>query len=35
MIALDEVGYRSLLPMGENTRYDLVIDDQGHFRRVQ
>jgi PD-(D/E)XK endonuclease len=35
MIALDEAGYRFLLPMGENTRYDLVIDDQGRFSRVQ
>jgi hypothetical protein len=35
MIALGGAGYRFLVPMGENTRYDLVIDDQGRFSRVQ
>jgi hypothetical protein len=35
MLALQEVGYEVLLPFGENTRYDLVIDDGMTLRRVQ
>jgi len=35
MYALRSVGYELLLPFGENTRYDLVIDDGGAFSRVQ
>jgi PD-(D/E)XK endonuclease len=27
MLALSEAGYKVLVPFGENTRYDLVIDD--------
>ena len=35
MIALREVGYAVLVPFGENTRYDLVIDDGQQLARVQ
>ncbi|HEV3486330.1 MAG TPA: group I intron-associated PD-(D/E)XK endonuclease [Vicinamibacterales bacterium] len=35
MLALHEAGYRLLVPFGENTRYDVVIDDGGGFARVQ
>jgi hypothetical protein len=35
MIALREAGYGVLLPFGENTRYDLVIERDGELRRVQ
>jgi hypothetical protein len=35
MLALREAGYALLLPFGENTRYDLVIDDVKQLRRVQ
>jgi hypothetical protein len=35
MLALIEAGYSVLLPFGENTRYDLVIDDDKELRRVQ
>jgi hypothetical protein len=35
MLALHEAGYALLLPFGENTRYDLVIDDGVRFARVQ
>jgi PD-(D/E)XK endonuclease len=35
MTALREAGYSVLLPFGENTRYDLVIDDGVALRRVQ
>jgi hypothetical protein len=35
MLALQEVGYEVLLPFGENTRYDLVIDDGMTLKRVQ
>jgi hypothetical protein len=35
MLALHDVGFAVLLPFGENTRYDLVIDDGAELRRVQ
>ena len=35
MLALQRAGYIVLLPFGENTRYDLVIDDGTSFARVQ
>jgi hypothetical protein len=35
MLALYDAGYVVLLPFGENTRYDLVINDGVHFERVQ
>jgi PD-(D/E)XK endonuclease len=35
MTALQSAGYTVLLPFGENTRYDLVIDDGTQFGRVQ
>ena len=35
MAALLEAGYAVLLPFGENTRYDLVIDDGVRLGRVQ
>src|SRR5580765_1836378 len=35
MLALRETGYGVLVPFGENTRYDLVIDDGCALRRVQ
>jgi hypothetical protein len=35
MIALREVGFAVLVPFGENTRYDLVIDDGEQLARVQ
>ena len=35
ILALREAGYRVLLPFGENTRYDLVIDGPDGFARVQ
>jgi hypothetical protein len=35
MLALKDAGYALLLPFGENTRYDLVIDDGNGLRRVQ
>ena len=35
MLALQCLGHPILLPFGENTRYDLVIDDGGWFWRVQ
>jgi hypothetical protein len=35
MLALRDAGYIVLLPFGENTRYDLVIDDGASLRRVQ
>ena len=34
MLALQMVGYPILIPFGENTRYDLVIDENGTFARV-
>jgi hypothetical protein len=35
MLALRENGFGVLVPFGENTRYDLVIDDGARFSRVQ
>jgi PD-(D/E)XK nuclease superfamily protein len=35
MLALQACGYDLLLPFGENTRYDLVIDDGARLARVQ
>jgi PD-(D/E)XK endonuclease len=35
MMALRELGYGVLVPFGENTRYDLVIDDRTRLLRVQ
>src|SRR5712691_2262730 len=35
MFGLLEAGYEVLLPFGENTRYDLVIDDGRSLSRVQ
>jgi hypothetical protein len=35
MLALSDAGYAVLVPFGENTRYDLVIDDGTSLKRVQ
>ncbi|MBA3364927.1 MAG: hypothetical protein H0U03_03960 [Actinobacteria bacterium] len=35
MLALQEAGFSVLVPFGENTRYDLVIDDGVRLARVQ
>jgi hypothetical protein len=35
MLALSEAGYAVLVPFGENTRYDLVIDGGESLKRVQ
>jgi hypothetical protein len=35
MLALRVAGYAVLMPFGENTRYDLVIDDGETFSRIQ
>ena len=35
MLALRQAGYSLLVPFGENTRYDLVIDDGLRLARVQ
>jgi hypothetical protein len=35
MVALQARGYAVLVPFGENTRYDLVVDDGSRLRRVQ
>jgi len=35
MLALREAGYQLLVPFGENTRYDLAIDDGTRLARVQ
>jgi hypothetical protein len=35
MLALQDAGYIVLMPFGENTRYDLVIDDGQAFARIQ
>jgi hypothetical protein len=35
MLALRGVGLAVLVPFGENTRYDLVVDDGGSFARIQ
>jgi hypothetical protein len=35
MLALREVGFEISVPFGENTRYDLIIDDGKRLARVQ
>ena len=35
MVALRELGYAVSVPFGENTRYDLVVDDGETLQRVQ
>lgn len=35
IVALDRIGYPVLIPLGENTRYDLVIDEGTRLARVQ
>jgi len=35
MLALSRAGFTLLVPFGENTRYDLVIDDGLQLSRVQ
>jgi len=35
MLALRQAGYALLVPFGENTRYDVVIDDGETLSRVQ
>jgi PD-(D/E)XK endonuclease len=35
MLALREAGYEIAVPFGENTRYDLVLDDGERLLRVQ
>jgi hypothetical protein len=35
ILALREVGYLILVPLSENTRYDLVMDDSDQLYRVQ
>lgn len=35
VLALREAGYSVLMPFGENTRYDLVIERDGRLHRVQ
>ena len=35
MLALSERGYDIAVPFGENTRYDLIIDDHTRLYRVQ
>jgi PD-(D/E)XK nuclease superfamily protein len=35
MLVLRELGFGVLVPLGENTRYDLVIDDGESLRKVQ
>ena len=35
MLALTELGYHISVPFGENTRYDLVVDDGDRLQRVQ
>jgi hypothetical protein len=34
MLALHEAGYAVSVPFGENTRYDLIIDDGTSLARV-
>lgn len=35
MVALARMGYRIVIPYGENHRYDIVIEREGAFARVQ
>jgi PD-(D/E)XK endonuclease len=35
MLALEQAGYRVSVPFGENSRYDLIIDDGACLARVQ
>ena len=35
MLALNESGYQFAMPFGENTRYDLILDDRDKLLRVQ
>jgi PD-(D/E)XK endonuclease len=35
MLALHEAGFQFAIPFGENTRYDLIVDDKGTLARVQ
>ena len=35
MLALREAGFGILVPVGENIRYDLVINDGANLQRVQ
>jgi hypothetical protein len=35
MLALQDAGFAILVPFGENTRYDLVIDEGRTFSRIQ
>jgi hypothetical protein len=35
MAALHDAGYAVLIPFGENTRYDLVVDDGCDLKRIQ
>jgi len=35
MLALREAGYGLLVPFGENTRYDLVIESDDRLEKVQ
>lgn len=35
LATLAEAGYRVLLPWGDNQPYDLVVDDNGRFIRIQ
>src|SRR3990172_208957 len=35
MLALEEAGYPFLIPFGENTRFDLAIDEGSRLARVQ
>ncbi len=35
MLALQEIGLPFLVPLGENTRYDLVLELEARFARVQ
>ena len=35
MLALHDAGYRVSVPFGENTRYDLIVDDGAALGRVQ
>jgi hypothetical protein len=35
MLGLDHAGYAFFIPFGENTRYDIVIDEGYRLARVQ